>query len=134
MNALGIHIIADLLGCNKKILKDPQKTKAIAEGAAREAHATIMDTRIAENPQDIGVRVIIAESHISIFPAPKYGLACVEVFACGDVIDPSAAVIYIAKKLKSKIALSVKWASFPSARNFLTKPASQLQPEKLDSR
>jgi S-adenosylmethionine decarboxylase len=46
--------------------------------------------------------VIIAESHLSIHTWPEHNFAAVDVFTCGDVIQPKDAVKPLAEKLKAK--------------------------------
>jgi S-adenosylmethionine decarboxylase len=46
--------------------------------------------------------VVIAESHLAIHTWPEYGYAAVDVFTCGDLIDPRVAADYLIEKFQSK--------------------------------
>jgi S-adenosylmethionine decarboxylase len=46
--------------------------------------------------------VNIAESHISIHTWPEYKYAAVDVFTCGDNVDPAKAVRLITERLEAK--------------------------------
>lgn len=71
--------------------------------AAREAKATIIESRFHQfNPFGISGVVVIAESHLTIHTWPEYGYAAVDIFTCGETLQPSVAADYIAKKLQSK--------------------------------
>jgi S-adenosylmethionine decarboxylase len=46
--------------------------------------------------------VVIAESHLAIHTWPEYGYAAVDVFTCGDLIDPRVAANFLIEKFESK--------------------------------
>ena len=103
MNVLGIHILLDLARCDKKILKSPSRIRKILTGAAKRACVTIVETVVHEfNPQGVSGVVVIAESHISIHTWPEYNAAAVDIFTCGDQLQPEAAAKYIIQKLGAK--------------------------------
>jgi S-adenosylmethionine decarboxylase len=62
----------------------------------------IKDSFYQFSPQGISGVVIIAESHISIHTWPEYSFAAVDVFTCGEVIEPIKAVKPLAERLKAK--------------------------------
>jgi S-adenosylmethionine decarboxylase len=71
--------------------------------AAKEARATVIGAHFHEfSPHGISGVVIIAESHLSIHTWPEYGYAAVDVFTCGEVLQPSVAADYLVKKFESK--------------------------------
>jgi S-adenosylmethionine decarboxylase len=45
--------------------------------------------------------VVVAESHLCIHTWPEYGYAAVDVFTCGNTIEPSDAVDILVNKLES---------------------------------
>lgn len=103
MYALGIHLLIELRDCNPDILRSIEKVKKILISAAKEAKATIIDTSFHEfNPFGISGVVVIAESHLSIHTWPEYCYAAVDIFTCGDVIQPELAVSYLVKKFECK--------------------------------
>jgi S-adenosylmethionine decarboxylase len=46
--------------------------------------------------------VVIAESHLCIHTWPEYGYAAVDIFTCGNTIDPRDAVNLLVKKLNAQ--------------------------------
>ncbi|NWF52375.1 MAG: adenosylmethionine decarboxylase [Nitrospirae bacterium] len=103
MYALGTHLLIELRDCNPDILKSIEKVKKILISAAKEAKATIIDISFHEfNPFGVSGVVVIAESHLSIHTWPEYCYAAVDIFTCGDVIQPEMAVSYLIKNFECK--------------------------------
>ena len=103
MYALGTHLLIELRDCNPEILKNLEKVRKIMISAAKEAKATIINNSFHEfNPFGISGVVVIAESHLSIHTWPEYGYAAVDIFTCGEVIQPELAVSYLVKKFECK--------------------------------
>jgi S-adenosylmethionine decarboxylase proenzyme len=103
MNALGVHILAEYYGCNSEILNDREKIETYLNQAAVEAGATIVSSAFHTfNPHGISGVVVIAESHLSIHTWPEYGYAAVDIFTCGETVDPWKAFEYLKENLKSE--------------------------------
>lgn len=102
MHALGQHLLVELRDCNKQILNDIEQTRDFMIAAAKEAMATVIGAHFHEfSPHGISGVVIIAESHLSIHTWPEYAYAAVDVFTCGDVLQPSVAADYLIAKFQS---------------------------------
>jgi S-adenosylmethionine decarboxylase proenzyme len=111
VKSLGKHILVELYGCDSKILNDHDKVQKLMLGAARAAKATIVTSEFHRfNPYGVSGAVIIAESHLTIHTWPEYGYAAVDVFTCGDEVDPWVCVGEIVRILKpqSHTALEMK--------------------------
>ena len=66
---------------------------------ARRAQATIVDVVFHEfNPFGISGVVVIAESHLSIHTWPEYRYAAVDIFSCGDTLQPDVAASYLVEQ------------------------------------
>ena len=103
MHALGKHLLLELRDCNPATLKDLDIVTDSMVSAAREAKATIVDVSFHEfNPFGISGMVIIAESHLSIHTWPEYGYAAVDIFTCGDIINPDTAARYLIERFESR--------------------------------
>jgi S-adenosylmethionine decarboxylase len=101
--ALGKHLLLELMDCNHELLNDIEYLrKALSDVAGQIGATVIKDSFYQFTPQGVSGVVIIAESHISIHTWPEYNYAAVDVFTCGDVIQPKDAVKPLAEKLKSK--------------------------------
>lgn len=103
MAALGKHLLLDLKDCDAALLNDMDYLREMLVDVARLIGATVIkDSFYQFSPQGISGVVIIAESHISIHTWPEYSFAAVDVFTCGEVIQPAKAVKPLAEKLKAK--------------------------------
>ncbi len=103
MHALGTHLLVELRECSHEILKDLNAVKEAMVTAAKQARATVIDVSFHEfSPFGVSGVVVIAESHLTIHTWPEYGYAAVDIFTCGDIIRPEAAVQYLVERFKSR--------------------------------
>lgn len=98
--ALGRQILAEFTGCDPDRLADLETVTQAMLGAAQASGATIVShTFHPFSPYGISGAVIIAESHLAIHTWPEYGYAAVDVFTCGDEVDPWAACRHLEEAL-----------------------------------
>ena len=91
MRALGRHILVEFYGCCPSALNDVDHVEESMVKAAEAAGATIINTTFHHfSPYGVSGVVVIQESHMSIHTWPEYGFAAVDLFTCGDQIDPQA--------------------------------------------
>jgi len=103
LTALGKHLLLELKDCDVGLLNDIDYLREALIEVARFIGATVIkDSFHRFSPQGISGIVIIAESHISVHTWPEYSFAAVDVFTCGEVIEPAKAVKPMAEKLKAK--------------------------------
>ena len=99
MNALGRHLLLELFECDLDAINNLEAVKAALIEAAKRAQATIVDVVFHEfNPFGISGVVVIAESHLSIHTWPEYRYAAVDIFSCGDVLQPEVAASYLVEQ------------------------------------
>ena len=102
MNALGRHILAEFFECEPEILNDAQRIELYMKRAAIECGATIVSSTFhAFNPHGVSGVVVIAESHLAIHTWPEYGYAAVDVFTCGETVDPAVATEALKEYLRA---------------------------------
>lgn len=100
MNALGRQILVEYYHCNPQVLNDRDGIATAMSEAARLSGATIVEAVFhLFNPHGISGVVVIAESHLSIHTWPEYGYAAVDLFTCGDEIQPELAFEHLKKRL-----------------------------------
>ncbi len=102
MKILGRHLLVEYADCEKSILDDMRTLEKVLTEAVKRSGATIVRSvfhRYA--PQGISGVIVIAESHLSIHTWPEYGYASVDLFTCGELIDPYKAHEYLKKALSS---------------------------------
>jgi S-adenosylmethionine decarboxylase len=126
MSALGRHVLAEFYGCPEEILNDIQRIERTMVDAALEAGAEIREVAFHKfSPQGVSGVVVISESHLAIHTWPELGYAAVDVFTCGDKVDPWVSANYLkehfaAERLSAQeitrgifdIEVSVKAANF----------------------
>ncbi len=99
MNALGRHLLLELFDCDSDAINNLEAVKGALVEAAKRAQATIVDVVFHEfNPFGISGVVVIAESHLSIHTWPEYRFAAVDIFSCGDVLQPEVAANYLVEQ------------------------------------
>ena len=99
MNALGRHLLLELFDCDLEAINNLEAVKQTLVEAARRAQATIVDVVFHEfNPFGISGVVVIAESHLSIHTWPEYRYAAVDIFSCGDTLQPDVAASYLVEQ------------------------------------
>ncbi|MGZ3654410.1 MAG: polyamine aminopropyltransferase [Bdellovibrionota bacterium] len=89
MNALGRHILVEFSGCSPDILNDVEVIESAMVDAARNAGATVIQSSFHHfSPFGVSGVVVIQESHLAIHTWPEYGYAAVDLFTCGESVDP----------------------------------------------
>lgn len=97
-NSLGRQVLAEIYGCSFDRLNDVGKIEQIMVNAALESGAEIREVVFHKfSPQGVSGVVIISESHLAIHTWPELGYAAVDVFTCGDRVDPWDACNYLSK-------------------------------------
>lgn len=103
MAALGKHVLVELIDCNHELLDDVEFLRKALSDVARQIGATVIkDSFYQFTPQGVSGVVIIAESHISIHTWPEHNFAAIDIFTCGEIIQPKDAVKPLADRLKAK--------------------------------
>src|SRR6267143_3310485 len=126
LNALGRHLLLELFDCAPDAIDSLEAVKGALVEAARRAQATIVDVVFHEfNPFGISGVVVIAESHLAIHTWPEYRYAAVDVFSCGDVLQPQAAADHLVAELGAARAsvVELQRGIFLSAAPMPHKPA-----------
>ena len=103
MNALGRHLLLELKDCDREVLNDLGFLKGLLSAAASEAGATILGESFHQfNPHGVSGVVIIAESHLFIHTWPEHGYAAIDIFTCGNSVQPGKAAQILIRELDSK--------------------------------
>ena len=101
-NILGSHILIEAYDCDPKVLDDVELVEEVMVDAALKAGAEIREVAFHKfSPQGVSGVVVISESHLSVHTWPEVGYAAVDVFTCGDTVDPIVAVDYIRDKFQA---------------------------------
>jgi len=89
MEALGRQILVEFYDCDEAKLNDIIFIEQALIQATKESRATIISHNFHKfSPYGVSGVVVIAESHVAIHTWPEYRYAAVDIFTCGDTIDP----------------------------------------------
>ncbi|MDW8189455.1 MAG: polyamine aminopropyltransferase [Pseudobdellovibrionaceae bacterium] len=89
MNSLGRHILVEFLGCCPETLNDVSIIEKGMVEAAEKAGATVINSTFHHfSPYGVSGVVVIQESHLAIHTWPEYQYAAVDLFTCGDTVEP----------------------------------------------
>ncbi|MGO0122235.1 adenosylmethionine decarboxylase [Desulfothermobacter acidiphilus] len=103
MKALGRHVLAEFYGCNFEALNNIELVEKAMVEAALESGAEVRECVFHKfSPQGVSGVVVISESHLAIHTWPELGYAAVDVFTCGERVDPWEACNYLTKFLGAK--------------------------------
>jgi S-adenosylmethionine decarboxylase len=108
IDTLGRHLIAELWGCDTEKLNDEKFIERVMVNAALESGADVREAVFHKfQPQGVSGVVVISESHLTIHSFPEHGYASIDVYTCGDLINPRTASDYITKELESRTRQTV---------------------------
>ncbi len=99
---LGRHILVEMYNCDKEVLNDHKLIEQYMNEAAEKSGATIVQSVFHMfNPWGVSGAVIIQESHLTIHTWPEYGYAAIDLFTCGDSVNPWIGFDYLKEVLVS---------------------------------
>ena len=100
---LGRHILVEYYNCDERILNDHKFIEELMVTAAKKANATVVESVFHMfNPYGVSGAVVISESHLTIHTWPEYGYASVDLYTCGESVNPWVAFEYLTEKLKAE--------------------------------
>ncbi len=103
MKSLGRHLVAEFYGCDSSVLDDIESIERHMMNSAYESGATVVNSTFHRFlPYGVSGVVVISESHLAIHTWPEYGYAAVDLFTCGEDVNPWKAFEYLKKALKAK--------------------------------
>jgi S-adenosylmethionine decarboxylase proenzyme len=125
MKALGRHVLVEFYGCNSQNLNNKDELERMMKEAAVESGATIVSSVFhLFNPHGISGVVVIAESHLALHTWPEYNYAAVDLFTCGESVDPWIAFHKIKEELQAEqmFTMEVKRGQLHSVEALQHKP------------
>lgn len=127
MKALGRQILVEYYHCNPEIINDVTEIETILLEGTKRAKASIISHNFHKfSPHGVSGTIVIAESHIAIHTWPEYNYAAVDIFTCGETIDPWIIQEYVKDRFESKSisSMELKRGMFkvPEGEELLFKP------------
>src|SRR5215813_6486513 len=97
---IGHQIVLDLYDCARERLDSVDVVRTALIQTARAIGVTIVEAVFHKfSPWGVSGVVVIAESHLAIHTWPERRYAAVDIFTCGDVLEPKIAADYLAEML-----------------------------------
>lgn len=101
--ALGRHILCEAYGCDPEVLNDRQIVEQIMVDAALKTGAEVREVAFHKfSPQGVSGVVVISESHLAIHTWPELGYAAIDVFTCGETVDPWVACNHLTTSFRAQ--------------------------------
>lgn len=108
-NSLGRHVLVELYGCSNELLNDVSFIEKSMTEAAETAGATVINSTFHHfSPYGVSGVVVIQESHLAIHTWPEYGYAAIDLFTCGDTVDPWVSHQFLEKALEASHGSSME--------------------------
>lgn len=102
MKALGRQILVEYYDCDTCVINDVEAVEKILLTGTKASGANIISHNFHKfNPHGVSGTIVIAESHVAVHTWPEYGYAAVDIFTCGETIDPWVIQEYLRKSFKS---------------------------------
>ena len=103
MKSLGRHILVEFHGCNADILNDVPHIEQDMLEAAKQSGATIINSVFHHfAPFGVSGVIVIQESHLAIHTWPEYRYAAVDLFTCGDTVNPWVSYKHLKKAFQAE--------------------------------
>lgn len=126
--ALGRHILCEAYGCDPEVLDDRRQVESLMVEAALEAGAEVREVAFHQFvPWGVSGVVVISESHLAIHTWPEHRYAAIDVFTCGEEVDPQVACNLILQRLgaQSHQQMEVARGTFPPLSEALDVPTQK---------
>lgn len=132
MEALGRQILVEFYDCKETNINDVEYIESSLIKATKASNATIISHNFHKfSPYGVSGVVVIAESHVAIHTWPEYNYAAVDIFTCGDTIDPWVIQEHLKEYLDSKNVSSMEMKrglfKVPNGQRLLFKPVASEQ-------
>jgi S-adenosylmethionine decarboxylase len=132
MEALGKQILVEFYDCDQSKINDVTYVENSLIQATKDASATIISHNFHKfSPYGVSGVVVIAESHVAIHTWPEYNYAAVDIFTCGDTIEPWTIQEKLKELFDSKNVSSMEMKrglfKVPKGQKLLFKPSQEFQ-------
>ena len=97
------HLLLELYQCDYEKLNDESFLRCSLNRAAKFAKATVLNLISYKfEPQGVTAIAVLAESHISIHTWPESNYSAIDIFTCGQNMEPELASQYLIDALKAE--------------------------------
>jgi S-adenosylmethionine decarboxylase len=82
---IGVHVLGNLYGCPRQLLKKKQQVRLILKNTVKESKLHPLGEVFHQfKPEGVTGVIILEESHLSIHTWPEKNFAAVDIFTCGN--------------------------------------------------
>ena len=132
MEALGRQILVEYYDCDQSKINDVSFIETSLIKAAKDSKATLISHNFHKfSPYGVSGMIVIAESHIAIHTWPEYKYAAVDIFTCGETIDPWVIQEQLKVSFNSQNVSSMEMKrgmfKMPKGQKLLFKPSQEYQ-------
>ena len=100
--SIGHHYIIEASGCDPDILGDVGRVQQILVKAAEVAGAKVWAVSFHRfHPHGVSGVVVISESHLAVHTWPEFKYAAMDIYTCGDQVDPEKGIEYAVEAFKA---------------------------------
>ena len=97
------HLLLELYGCDFDKLNDESFLRCTLNNSARLANATVLNLISNKfEPHGVTAIALLAESHLSIHTWPESNYSAVDIFTCGQNMNPEIASKYLIESLMAE--------------------------------
>ena len=97
------HLLLELYKCDYEKLNDESFLRCTLSRAARLAKARVLNLMSNKfEPQGVTAIALLAESHISIHTWPESNYSAIDIFTCGQNMEPELASQHLIEALKAE--------------------------------
>ena len=90
------HLLLELYRCDYEKLNDESFLRCTLNNAAKLANATVLNLISNKfEPQGVTAMALLAESHLSIHTWPESYYSAVDIFTCGQNMEPDKSCKYL---------------------------------------
>ena len=97
------HFLLELYRCDYEKLNDESFLRCTLNNAAKLANATVLNLISNKfEPQGVTAIALLAESHLSIHTWPESNYSAVDIFTCGQNMEPDKSCKYLTEVLMAE--------------------------------
>ena len=97
------HLLLELYRCDSEKLNDESFLRCTLNRSAKLAKATVLNLISNKfEPQGVTAIALLAESHISIHTWPESNYSAVDIFTCGQNMQPDVASQFLIEALNAE--------------------------------
>ena len=97
------HLLLELYRCDYEKLNDESFLRCALDRASKLAKARVLNLISNKfEPQGVTALALLAESHISIHTWPESNYSAIDIFTCGQNMQPELASQYLIETLKAE--------------------------------